>query len=161
MCRPMSVQRASICAILLLVPALALAAEFPTVSHEGRPYVELSRIAATLGSRIEGTAYSTRAHMRSRGHVVTLTRNSAQIVFEGAPRDVRATALTDPPRLMLDVMRPVERAPAERRESLTPLRTIVLDAGHGGHDTGAVGPGGLMEKELVLDVTRRVARLVD
>jgi N-acetylmuramoyl-L-alanine amidase len=40
------------------------------------------------------------------------------------------------------------------------LRTIVLDAGHGGHDSGAVGPGGLMEKELVLDVTRRVARLL-
>ena len=80
----MSVQRTSICAILLLVPALALAAEFPTVPYEGRPYVELSRIAATLGSRIEGTAYSTRAHMRSRGHVVTLTRNWAQVVVDGA-----------------------------------------------------------------------------
>jgi N-acetylmuramoyl-L-alanine amidase len=37
---------------------------------------------------------------------------------------------------------------------------MVLDAGHGGHDPGATGPTGLMEKELVLDVTRRVARLV-
>jgi N-acetylmuramoyl-L-alanine amidase len=37
----------------------------------------------------------------------------------------------------------------------------VLDAGHGGHDSGAVGPGGLMEKDLVLDVTRRVATLVE
>jgi N-acetylmuramoyl-L-alanine amidase len=37
----------------------------------------------------------------------------------------------------------------------------VLDAGHGGHDSGAVGPGGLQEKELVLDVTRRVARLLE
>ena len=37
----------------------------------------------------------------------------------------------------------------------------MLDAGHGGHDSGAVGPAGLMEKELVLDVTRRVAALVE
>ena len=37
---------------------------------------------------------------------------------------------------------------------------MVLDAGHGGHDSGATGPTGLMEKELVLDVTRRVAKLV-
>jgi N-acetylmuramoyl-L-alanine amidase len=37
----------------------------------------------------------------------------------------------------------------------------VLDAGHGGHDPGAVGPGGLQEKDVVLDVTRRVARLVE
>src|SRR4030095_900075 len=47
------------------------------------------------------------------------------------------------------------------RQAYTPLRTIVLDAGHGGHDSGAVGPGGLMEKELVLDVRPRVAKLLE
>jgi N-acetylmuramoyl-L-alanine amidase len=35
---------------------------------------------------------------------------------------------------------------------------VVLDAGHGGQDEGALGPTGLREKDLVLDVTRRVAR---
>ena len=35
---------------------------------------------------------------------------------------------------------------------------VVLDAGHGGHDEGAIGPSGLREKDLVLDVTRRLAR---
>jgi N-acetylmuramoyl-L-alanine amidase len=39
-------------------------------------------------------------------------------------------------------------------------RTIVIDAGHGGHDTGAIGHGGLNEKDLVLDVALRVAKLV-
>jgi N-acetylmuramoyl-L-alanine amidase len=39
-------------------------------------------------------------------------------------------------------------------------RTIVLDAGHGGHDPGSIGPGGLQEKELVLDVTLRLERLL-
>jgi N-acetylmuramoyl-L-alanine amidase len=34
---------------------------------------------------------------------------------------------------------------------------VVLDAGHGGHDEGATGPSGLREKDLVLDVTRRLA----
>src|SRR6185312_14022980 len=29
---------------------------------------------------------------------------------------------------------------------------IVVDAGHGGHDTGTIGPNGLQEKDLVLDV---------
>jgi N-acetylmuramoyl-L-alanine amidase len=40
------------------------------------------------------------------------------------------------------------------------LATIVLDAGHGGHDTGTIGPTGLMEKDLVLDVTQRLGRLI-
>jgi N-acetylmuramoyl-L-alanine amidase len=38
---------------------------------------------------------------------------------------------------------------------------IVIDAGHGGHDTGTIGPNGLMEKELVLDVALRLGRLLE
>ncbi len=39
-------------------------------------------------------------------------------------------------------------------------RRIVVDAGHGGHDPGTIGRGGLQEKELVLDVALRVAALL-
>jgi N-acetylmuramoyl-L-alanine amidase len=39
-------------------------------------------------------------------------------------------------------------------------RRIVIDAGHGGHDPGSIGPGGLQEKDLVLDVARRLEQLV-
>jgi N-acetylmuramoyl-L-alanine amidase len=38
--------------------------------------------------------------------------------------------------------------------------TVVLDPGHGGHDTGAVGPSGLMEKDVVLDLALRLRRLL-
>jgi N-acetylmuramoyl-L-alanine amidase len=45
-----------------------------------------------------------------------------------------------------------------------PARTgkfrIVLDAGHGGWDLGTVGKQGLLEKDLVLDVTERLGRLL-
>jgi N-acetylmuramoyl-L-alanine amidase len=37
---------------------------------------------------------------------------------------------------------------------------IVIDPGHGGHDTGTIGPGGLLEKDLVLDVSLRLGRLL-
>jgi N-acetylmuramoyl-L-alanine amidase len=36
----------------------------------------------------------------------------------------------------------------------------VLDPGHGGHDPGAIGPGGLQEKDFTLDLARRVAGLL-
>jgi len=39
-------------------------------------------------------------------------------------------------------------------------RRIVIDAGHGGHDPGTIGRGGLQEKDLVLDVALRLERLV-
>src|SRR5207244_899266 len=38
---------------------------------------------------------------------------------------------------------------------------IVIDPGHGGHDTGTIGPNGLLEKDLVLDVSRRLGKLLE
>jgi len=38
---------------------------------------------------------------------------------------------------------------------------IVIDPGHGGHDTGTIGPNGLLEKDLVLDVAKRLGRLLE
>jgi N-acetylmuramoyl-L-alanine amidase len=38
---------------------------------------------------------------------------------------------------------------------------IVIDAGHGGHDTGTIGPNGLMEKDLVLDVALKLGKLLE
>jgi N-acetylmuramoyl-L-alanine amidase len=38
---------------------------------------------------------------------------------------------------------------------------VVVDAGHGGHDTGTIGPNGLLEKDLVLDVSLRLGRLLE
>jgi N-acetylmuramoyl-L-alanine amidase len=270
--------------VLLLMSAGAVGAAPPTVTHKGRPYVELRRLAKSLDQAwLEARPASMRARLRIPGHVVTFTRNLAQIlvngtpvvldapvrvrrgvwlvpesfvgrvlprltagvslaaaprapapevaleelrfrsypsftrvvvetsgplayrietqgpkearilllglaararveevrdgfvgevrieragrdallrvVFEGTAGTTRASVLADPHRLVLDFTRPTETGP--QQEETMPLRTIVLDAGHGGHDSGAVGPTGLMEKELVLDVTRRAARLAE
>jgi len=38
---------------------------------------------------------------------------------------------------------------------------IVIDPGHGGHDTGTIGPTGLREKDVVLDVGLRLKELLE
>jgi N-acetylmuramoyl-L-alanine amidase len=40
------------------------------------------------------------------------------------------------------------------------VRRVVIDAGHGGHDTGAVGPGGTREKDVSLALAHRVGELL-
>ncbi len=40
------------------------------------------------------------------------------------------------------------------------ISRIVIDAGHGGHDTGTIGPTGLMEKDLCLDVALRLGKII-
>lgn len=49
----------------------------------------------------------------------------------------------------------------ETRGSLAALfglgvKTVVIDAGHGGRDPGAIGPGGLQEKDVTLDIATRL-----
>ena len=40
------------------------------------------------------------------------------------------------------------------------VNRIVIDAGHGGHDYGTIGPNGVLEKDVVLDVALRLSKLV-
>ena len=41
------------------------------------------------------------------------------------------------------------------------LDTVVLAAGHGGKDGGAVGKRGAKEKNIVLDITKRVGQMIE
>tara|TARA_B110000444_G_C18791439_1_gene572643 strand:- start:452 stop:1564 length:1113 start_codon:yes stop_codon:yes gene_type:complete len=40
------------------------------------------------------------------------------------------------------------------------LNTVVLDAGHGGKDPGTIGKYGTKEKDIVLDITKRIGKLL-
>ena len=77
-----------------------------------------------------------------------------------APREARVVAHTDPdtPPVAPQVNRAGSYSLA--RQLGLGARKIVIDAGHGGHDPGTLGRGGLQEKDLVLDVALRLQRLV-
>ncbi|HWY26485.1 MAG TPA: N-acetylmuramoyl-L-alanine amidase [Candidatus Angelobacter sp.] len=47
------------------------------------------------------------------------------------------------------------------RELGLKISRIVIDPGHGGHDTGTIGPHGLMEKDLCLDIALRLGRMIE
>ncbi len=89
----------------------------------------------------------------------------------------RAFALSNPYRIVVDLYRakagaarvfpgpesggPTEQEPLARSGSPVPsIRTIAIDAGHGGRDTGAVGRKGLEEKDVVLDIALRLRHLI-
>ncbi len=50
---------------------------------------------------------------------------------------------------------------AEEQGNQAPFRRVVIDAGHGGKDEGATATSGLLEKELVLDVSKRLGKLLE
>jgi N-acetylmuramoyl-L-alanine amidase/type II secretory pathway predicted ATPase ExeA len=47
------------------------------------------------------------------------------------------------------------------RELGLKINRIAIDAGHGGYDTGTMGPHGLLEKDLCLDVALRLGQLIE
>jgi N-acetylmuramoyl-L-alanine amidase len=67
--------------------------------------------------------------------------------------------LPEPFRLVIDVSKDAPKTP-ESPGQTRQVRRVVLDPGHGGHDPGAVGPGGLREKDVTLDVAHRAAPLI-
>jgi N-acetylmuramoyl-L-alanine amidase len=40
------------------------------------------------------------------------------------------------------------------------VRRVIIDAGHGGHDTGAIGKGGTLEKDVALAIAQKLQRLL-
>jgi N-acetylmuramoyl-L-alanine amidase len=86
-----------------------------------------------------------------------------RIALDAPAGQIKDFSLQDPFRIVLDIYRPKDAtgSPGAQGGAAQPLRLVVLDAGHGGHDSGATGPTGVREKDVVLDVTRRVARMME
>ena len=110
------------------------------------------------------------------------------VLDAGKAKDYSAQLLSNPYRLVIDVSAvaggaakngassaavsgnaigapPEASASRESRLTLTQalglkISRIAIDPGHGGFDTGAMGPHGLMEKNLCLDVALRLGQLI-
>jgi len=66
----------------------------------------------------------------------------------------RVFYMHEPYRIVVDVAR---RPPGAGARGPRTVSRVVLDPGHGGKDTGAVGPSGVKEKDVTLDIARRIA----
>jgi N-acetylmuramoyl-L-alanine amidase len=135
--------------------------------------VEGDALEATLPPSATGLIESIHLGDQPDTVVVSLTRNA------GMPR-VQTIAADNATRVTIDIPPGIEpRAPASQSQipgaspapgtetpPPTPLsirtpQTIVIDPGHGGEDVGVRGAGGLEEKQLTLDVARRVRSLIE
>ncbi len=77
--------------------------------------------------------------------------NTVRVVLDlGKIANYRVTS-QDPEKIIVDVFGKVV---------FSSKRRIVIDAGHGGHDPGAIGPKGVCEKDVVLDVALKMKKIL-
>jgi N-acetylmuramoyl-L-alanine amidase len=160
-------RRATLIAFALcLMSALAQAAGFDwkMERHEGRDYVPLDRIAAfyqLTGKLVQGTS---RVSLSSERAELQVLPESREMLINGVTHWLAFPPLSLDDRILisrLDVSKIIE--PSLRPQlisNLKPVRTVVLDPGHGGHDNGAVSYYGY-EKDFALDVCMRARTMLE
>ena len=113
--------------------------------------IEGAALAGANSYEVGGLVERVRLGSQARGArvVVDLKSAASQRVFY----------LPEPFRLVIDVMKEGLMAAANAPQKPR-VRRVVLDPGHGGHDPGAIGPSGLREKDVALDIAHRAAPLI-
>jgi N-acetylmuramoyl-L-alanine amidase len=90
------------------------------------------------------------------------SKSSKADTRSGRKKKSRSSAAADTADLEIREARPTASGDRSLIRALgLKIGKIVIDAGHGGHDTGTIGPNGLLEKDLVLDVAKRLGRLLE
>lgn len=156
----------------------AVAVQVSVANVQGISKIVISLSApAEYGIVKEPNAYVVRFRSPVRAPFVEQTYEDphiAKVAFAGTDLRIQLTAadvvgdayqLDSPPRIVLDLRKAAAPAPGGPQPlpglkpptELPGIRTIVIDPGHGGKEVGAVGPGGLMEKDITLAVARKLA----
>jgi N-acetylmuramoyl-L-alanine amidase len=121
--------------------------------------------AANAKSAINATINTGKSNGSEAGSNSTaVARNSLPGAKNSKSRPVKTAVTNAKP----DLVRPASTPQPTRDGQSTLTRTlglkigrIVIDPGHGGHDTGTIGPTGLMEKDLCLDVALRLGKIIE
>jgi N-acetylmuramoyl-L-alanine amidase len=146
------------------VVAQAAPSSLKTVRFGGVHYVTVSDVARYYGLGRNRSGAGDEARYHSTLGTLALEGQRRDIQLNGVAHWLSAPVLEERGRLwvsstdVLKVIDPVLRSGRSRVPAQ--VRTIVIDPGHGGADRGARGVTAI-EKELTLDMARRVKRLLE
>jgi N-acetylmuramoyl-L-alanine amidase len=143
-----------------LTPALA---ELQGKVVEGDPYIEklrvgrnrpgVVRVVLDLKAEVRAQVFNLKP-VADYGHRLVLD------IYPLVPPDPLAALIRSDGKIAPGV--PTPEAPEKQAPpKVARLATIVIDPGHGGEDPGALGRHGSREKDITLDIARRLKAMID
>jgi len=130
---------------------------------EGRVYVPISDVAAFYGYRLLSSPGSFHLTMSKDYPPITGRAGASEVKINGVKFVLCFPTVSHGGQVFISkmdvvkIIEPVLRA--DKIKNATAVSTVILDAGHGGHDHGAVG-NGIREKDMNLDVVYRAGRML-
>jgi len=132
----------------------------------GQPVAGVTRIVldtrdgANFSVSMESSPYRLVVGLRGSDKTAAIHPATHPAINPAISRTPAATDATAAPLKSAPVAALAAKASDQPMPAKTGRFRIVLDAGHGGWDLGTVGRKGLLEKDLVLDVTQRLGKLL-
>ena len=141
------------------VPSTVAKLDHEKISPEITPdsAADVSQADAAKTGKSDSTSLST-------GSSGSTSASSSSSMHRKKPHSPPAPSTSDTAGLQVESREARPTAAGDRsliRALGLKIGKIVIDAGHGGHDTGTIGPNGLLEKDVVLDVSKRLGRLLE
>ncbi len=144
-----------------LIKTFSIEHSFDPVFQKGRLYYRSHYMVyktgyscAIIDNSVSGTGYPV---IRWKGEVYLPVELAVELLSNFYNRDtvVRGGRLTvaEP---VEEIKRPEKKPAKELASKKEKIGFIILDAGHGGKDPGAVGKGGLKEKTITLQLAKKV-----
>ena len=149
----------------VLIPAVKLLECRDKVARDGsiNLFFERGTIDVTTFNNIpvEGLVVKLSAVQTSKGALINLKPRS-ETTFKGVE------IITDPPLYCVEFecaieggLDPDAKRKLDAERDAWALDVVVIDPGHGGKDPGAIGPTGLYEKDVVLDVGLKLSKVLE
>jgi len=161
-----------ICLVILIsgCATIPTGESIPVYSIEGVTYYPLVSLCNLAGVDMEYDALLRTAYLTKNSNRLNLRAGDALVLVNGnlmhldSPVDIYQGAIVVPRQFKEQIFDVLFRAPsiAYRRPGIgkIKLNKVVIDAGHGGTDPGAIGKSGLREKQVNLDIAKKLSSLL-
>ena len=141
----------------------------PTYDIDGVAYVSLLSICEAENITWDYDTFTRKAHLSKGTHNINLMVGQRLVLVDGIsqylkyPVDIYQGMVVLPYKFreqILDVLFKGIYQQHAASLSLSRIKKIVIDAGHGGKDPGTIGKRGLREKDVNLDIAKRLSKLL-